>query len=128
MGVDGLLQSEIFGLSSVLPPSVVERLTERYKLLGIRNKTGKIAKDLERLTSELDELGVAHSFPHPYFNQFSQALARHPIMKKRQYSNEDIDDLVESLPRGMHEVYPVKREGKRKLGNLVPARARPSRM
>ena len=95
MGVDGLLQSEIFGLSSVLPPSVVERLTERYKLLGIRNKTGKIAKDLERLTSELDELGVAHSFPHPYFNQFSQALARHPIMQKRQYSNEDIDDLEE---------------------------------
>lgn len=95
MGVDGLLQSEIFGLSSVLPPSIVERLTERYKLLGIRNKTNQMAKNLERLTSELDELGVAHTFPHPYFNQFSQALARNPIMNKRQYSADEIEDLEE---------------------------------
>jgi predicted ATPase len=95
MGVDGLLQSDIFGLSSVLPPSVVERLTQRYKLLGIRNKTAAMAADLERLTAELDQLGIAHSFPHPYFNQFSQALARNEIMSKRQYSPEDLDDLAE---------------------------------
>lgn len=94
MGVDGLLQSEIFGLNSVLPPSVVERMTQRYKLLGIRNKTVEMAADLERLTQELDQLGIAHSFPHPYFNQFSQALARNEIMSKRQYSPEDLDDLA----------------------------------
>jgi len=93
MGVDGLLQSEIFGLNSVLPPSVVERLTQRYKLLGIRNKTDQMAKDLERLTNELDELGIAHSFPHPYFNQFSQALSRNEVMSKRDFSVDDIADL-----------------------------------
>lgn len=93
MGVDGLLQSEIFGLKSVLPPSVVQRLTDRYKLLGIRNKTAEMAADLERLTNELGELGIAHSFPHPYFNQFSQALARNPIMSKRDFSADDISDL-----------------------------------
>lgn len=93
MGIDGLLQSEIFGLKSVLPPSVVDRLTERYKLLGIRNKTAKVTKDLERLTKELDELGVAHTFPHPYFHQFSQALARSPIMNKRDFSADDLAEL-----------------------------------
>ncbi|MGZ8160450.1 MAG: AAA family ATPase [Methylobacter sp.] len=95
MGVDGLLQSEIFGLKSVLPPSVVERLTQRYKLLGIRNKTAEMAAELEKLTKELGELGIAHSFPHPYFNQFSQALARNPIMNKRDFSANDIADLEE---------------------------------
>ncbi len=93
MGVDGLLQSDIFGLKSVLPPSVVDNLTKRYKLLGIRNKTAEMAADLERLTSELDELGIAHSFPHPYFNQFSQALARNPIMQKKQFTSADMDEL-----------------------------------
>lgn len=93
MGVDGLLQSEIFGLRSVLPPSVEERLTMRYKLLGIKNKTEQMVADLERLTKELEDLGIAHSFPHPYFNQFSQALARNEIMNKRDFSAEDIADL-----------------------------------
>lgn len=104
MGVDGLLQSEIFGLKSVLPPSVVDRLTRRYKLLGIRNKTAEMAADLENLTKELDELGVAHSFPHPYFNQFSQALARNPIMKRRDFSAEDIDELEELTDELLQEI------------------------
>jgi predicted ATPase len=96
MGVDGLLQSEIFGLVSVLPPDVVERLTQRYRLLGIRNKTAEMAAELEQLTRDLDKLGLAHSFPHPYFNQFSQALARNPIMNRRDLSADDLDEL-ESL-------------------------------
>jgi predicted ATPase len=95
MGVDGLLQSEIFSLKSVLPPSVLKRLTGRYKLLGKRNKTPKMAAKLEELTRELGELGIAHSFPHPYFNQFSQALARNPIMNKRDFSANDITELKE---------------------------------
>ncbi|BEV07295.1 AAA family ATPase [Methylophilus sp. DW102] len=93
MGVDGLLQSEIFGLRSVLPPSVEDRLTMRYKLLGIKNKTEQMVADLARLTKELESLGIAHSFPHPYFNQFSQALARNEIMNKRDFSPEDIASL-----------------------------------
>jgi predicted ATPase len=95
MGVDGLLQSEIFGLKSVLPPSVVERLTQRYNLLGISHKTTEMADELGKLTQELDELGIAHSFPHPYFNQFSQALARNPIMNKRDFSADDVAELEE---------------------------------
>lgn len=107
MGVDGLLQSEIFGLRSVLPPSVEERLTMRYKLLGIQNKTEQMVADLARLTKELESLGIAHSFPHPYFNQFSQALARNEIMNKRDFSPEDIaslealsDELLQSIIDG----------------------------
>ncbi|MBU2115946.1 MAG: AAA family ATPase [Gammaproteobacteria bacterium] len=95
MGVDGLLQSEIFGLRSVLSPSIFDSLTKRYKLLGIRNKTAQMADELQRLTTELENLGIAHSFPHPYFNQFSQALARNPIMTKQDYSSADVEELSE---------------------------------
>ena len=109
MGVDGLLQSDIFGLSSVLPPSVVERLTQRYKLLGIRNKTAEMAAELESLTQELDQLGIAHSFPHPYFNQFSQALARNEIMTKRQYSPEELDDLGELTDELLQDIMDGKK-------------------
>lgn len=93
MGVDGLLQSEIFGLNSVLSPGVVERLTQRYKLLGIKNKTKAMAEELERLTSELDELGIATSFPHPYFDRFPKALAHNPIMGKHQYTPKELKEL-----------------------------------
>jgi type I restriction enzyme, S subunit len=51
--------------------------------------------------------GIAHSFPHPYFNQFSQALARNEIMNKRDFSPEDIaslealsDELLQSIIDG----------------------------
>ncbi len=111
MGVDGLLQSEIFGLSSVLPPQVVERLTQRYKLLGIRNKTKQMAEDLERLTAELDDLGIAHSFPHPYFNQFSQALARNPLMNKRQYSADELEELEEITDELLQDIIDGKPAG-----------------
>jgi predicted ATPase len=93
MGVDGLLQSEIFGLRSVLPPQVVEKLTTRYKLLGIKNKTKKMAVELEKLTQELDSLGVATSFPHPYFDHFSSALAKHTKFQQNQFSADELDDL-----------------------------------
>lgn len=113
MGVDGLLQSEIFGLKSVLPPSIVERLTERYKLLGIRNKTADMARELDKLTGELDQLGIAHTFPHPYFNQFSQALARNPIMSKREFSADDLDELEELTDELLKDIM----EGKSGEGN-----------
>lgn len=106
MGVDGLLQSDIFGLKSVLPPSVIERLTRRYTLLGISNKTAPMVAELARLTNELEELGIAHSFPHPYFNQFSQALARHSIMNKRNFSSDEFDELekfTDDLLQGIME-------------------------
>lgn len=93
MGVDGLLQSEIFGLRSVLPKSIVEQLTERYKLLGIRNKTEEMASELKRLTDELDQLGIATSFPHPYFDHFAKALASNPIMEKKQYTPDELDEI-----------------------------------
>lgn len=109
MGVDGLLQSEIFGLKSVLPPSVVERITQRYKLLGIRNKTADMAAELERLTQELDGLGVAHSFPHPYFNQFSQALARNEIMSKRDFSADDLKDMEDLTDELLQEIMDGKK-------------------
>ncbi|WP_052247419.1 AAA family ATPase [Alteromonas macleodii] len=93
MGVDGLLQSEVFGLRSVLPPKIVQKLTNRYKLLGIKNKTKKMEDDLRELTKELDSLGVATSFPHPYFDYFSSALAKHTKFQQNQFSMDELDDL-----------------------------------
>jgi predicted ATPase len=113
MGVDGLLQSEIFGLNSVLPPSVMDRLTERYKLLGIRNKTAEMAADLERLTKELDQLGIAHSFPHPYFNQFAQTLARNPLMNKRDFTADEIEDLESFTDELLQELIDEEPDGEK---------------
>lgn len=111
MGIDGLLQSELFGLQSVLPHTVVERLNQRYRLLGVRNRTAEAAAELERLTQELDELSIAHSFPHPYFNRFSQALARNPMMEKRDLSADELAELEEVTDELLQEIIDGKDPG-----------------
>ncbi|WP_022952137.1 AAA family ATPase [Leucothrix mucor] len=111
MGVDGLLQSEIFGLQSVLSPSVVEALTRRYQLLGLSGKTPEMSEEFERLTRELESLGVATSFPHPYFDKFSKALAKNPIMSKSQYSPEEMKDLEDFTKELLQEIMDESNEG-----------------
>jgi predicted ATPase len=93
MGVDGLLQSEIYGMQSVLAPAIVEKIHLRQKLLAAHRQSRKVQKEIQKLSDELAEMGVAVSHPHPYFDQFAKALARKDLLSRPSLSPEEIKEL-----------------------------------
>lgn len=58
-----------------------------------------------------DELSIIHSFPHPYFNRFSQALARNPMMEKRDLSADELAELEEVTDELLQDIIDGKDSG-----------------
>lgn len=76
LGVDGLLTSEIYGLTSVLPKEVVEKIHLRNQLFAEKHRTAQQNQQLTELSDELARLGVARSYDDPYEREFVEAMAR----------------------------------------------------
>ena len=100
MGVDGLLQSEIYGLRSTLAPKVLHKIDLRNRLLAMDQRSANLEQELRKLSAELGELGIAQSHPHPYYDRFAKALARNPLFRKSSLSpdeSKEIDELTDEL-------------------------------
>ncbi len=93
MGVDGLLQSEIYGMQSVLAPKVVEKIHLRQKLLAVQKQTNSIKEQIQSLSEELAGMGISLSHPHPYFDQFAKSLSRSDLISQPTLSQEEINEL-----------------------------------
>ncbi|MFN7982525.1 MAG: AAA family ATPase [Vicinamibacterales bacterium] len=76
MGVDGLLTSELYGLPSVLPKEVTDKIDERNLLFSRHERTAAEDERLSALSAELAELGVLRSYSDPYEQAFAEAMAR----------------------------------------------------
>ncbi len=103
-GIDGLLQSEIFGLQSVLAPEIVAKINARQKLLAMHERTEQMTQELQKLSDELAELGVAISHPHPYFDQFAKALARKDMLKQPTLTPEEMAELQQITDQILEEI------------------------
>lgn len=104
MGVDGLLQSEIYGMRTVLAPEIIDKIDARQKLLAMHRQTSKVKKDIENLSDELAELGISLSHPNPYFDRFAKALSRNELFHKPKLDKSEIksledftDDLLKNI-------------------------------
>ncbi|GLZ57785.1 ATP-binding protein [Micromonospora sp. NBRC 107095] len=75
MSIEGVLRSEMYGLRSTLSKQVLALLDEQYALLG-EDLSDQGRARLSEVSRELNELGIAHTYPNPYFNSFAAALAR----------------------------------------------------
>lgn len=76
MGVDGLLTSELYGLPSVLPEEVMQKIDERNLLFAKHDRSPREDERLAELSAELAQLGVLRSYSDPYEQAFVEALAR----------------------------------------------------
>ena len=76
MGVDGLLTSELYGLRSVLPKEVTDKIDERNRLFANHERSPAEDERLSGLSSELAELGILRSYSDPYEQAFVEAMAR----------------------------------------------------
>jgi len=89
LSVDGLLQSELYGLRSTLPGEILEKLDARNELLAKDRRSHKEDAALRTLSDELARLGIALTHPNPYFDRFAKALARNPLFQKPELTQEE---------------------------------------
>jgi predicted ATPase len=104
MGVDGLLTSELYGLPSVLPKEVIDKIDERNLLFARHERTAAEDQRLSALSAELAELGVLRSYNDPYEQAFVEAMARRRLRSRGSPSavdlkarNEQADSILEKL-------------------------------
>ncbi|WP_408890770.1 AAA family ATPase [Myxococcus faecalis] len=104
MGVDGLLTSELYGLPSVLPKEVTDKIDERNLLFAKSQRSPEEDQRMSELSAELAELGVLRSYSDPYEQAFVQAMARRrqrergsPGPTDVKTRNEEADAILEKL-------------------------------
>lgn len=104
MGVDGLLTSELYGLPSVLPKEVTDKIDERNLLFAKHERSPEDDEKLSTLSAELSELGVLRSYNDPYEEAFIKAMARRRERERKDGTpktlkarNEEADATLEKL-------------------------------
>jgi len=104
MGVDGLLTSELYGLPSVLPKEVTDKIDERNLLFAKQERTATEDERLSELSAELAELGVLRSYTDPYEQAFVEAMARRRQRERGglaaadvKVRNDEADAFLEKL-------------------------------
>ncbi len=115
MGIEAIIQSNLYGIRTSLDNSIQEMIDERNELLaktsGIYfSEDGELHQDkkhpepnieefetrIQALNLELDKLGILSAHPNPYYSNFSKALARSDEFKKPHFTPEEYE-RVQSL-------------------------------
>ena len=111
MGIDGLLQSEYYGLYTTLDTKTQEKLEEKRNLM-VKRKEGTITEDemlqLLRLTDELEQMDFSRNIPTDnYFDDFviamheayqgrpRAALTQEEIAERNQRAREIAERLID---------------------------------
>ena len=97
LGIDGLLQSEYYGLSSVLDSNTKRKMDEKHGLL-IKKKDGTITEEemqtLLELTDELENMSFARNIPtDSYYDEYVAAM--HKIYSERPKITLTAEDIAE---------------------------------
>ena len=98
MGIDGLLQSEYYGMSSVLDSETKKKMDEKHDLLVERKEKGKLTKAkekrLEDLTDELENMTFSRNIPTDrYYEEFVSTM--HKIYKGRPKATLTKEEIAE---------------------------------
>ncbi len=97
LGIDGLLQSEYYGLPSVLDSETKEKMDKKHSLL-VKQREGNITEYekqlLLELTSELENMTFARNIPtDSYYDEYVAAM--HKIYSERPKALLTADDIAE---------------------------------
>ncbi|TVU72441.1 AAA family ATPase [Pseudoalteromonas distincta] len=76
LGVSGILTSEMFGLRSDLDVETLKLVDRHVELLGKEPLTKSDAFEIQRITQELDGLGLMQPYGDPYYSAFIKAWSR----------------------------------------------------
>ena len=93
LGVEAIIQSELYGIRTSLNKEIQHKIDLRNKLLSQNKISGKPLKRLEELNNELDIIGMQYAHPNPYFSNFAKALSRSPLFRRPEFSNEEYGEI-----------------------------------
>lgn len=97
LGIDGLLQSEYYGLTSVLDSDTKRKMDKKHDLL-VKKKDGTITeeekKTLLELTNDLENMTFTRNIPtESYYDEYVAAM--HKIYKERSKVILTAEDIAE---------------------------------
>ena len=79
MSIDRLLTSDVFGLESAMPESVLNRLSKREELASMPELTQTQNEELATLSSQLEEVGLMRTYRLPEEKEFIEAMRRREL-------------------------------------------------
>lgn len=79
MSIDRLLTSDVFGLQSAMPESVLNRLSKREELASMPERTQTQNEELATLSSQLEEVGLMRTYRLPEEKEFIEAMRRREL-------------------------------------------------
>lgn len=111
MGVEAIMQSELYGIRTSLDKDIQKKIDLRNRLLSMQTEGSKPSEDLINLNTELDQLGLSQAHPNPYFSNFARAMSRNPKFRRPDFNADEYEEikklsdsiLSESISKGLPE-------------------------
>lgn len=110
MGVEAIIQSELYGIRTSLDKEIQHKIDLRNRLLSQKIIDGLQLEKLHQLNKELDEMGLSHAHPNPYFSNFAKAVSRSPLFRRPDFTPEEYEDLQKMTDELLSEI--LAEEGK----------------
>ena len=104
MGVEAIIQSELYGIRTSLDKSIQDKIDLRNRLLATAKLEGKPQERLIELNKELDEMGIVHAHPNPYYSNFEKAMSRNPRFRRPGFTPEEYDEIQKFTDELLHEI------------------------
>lgn len=79
MSIDRLLTSDVFGLETAMPKSILQRLSRREELAAISKRTDEEDDELAKLSGQLEEAGLMRTYRLPEEKEFIDAMRRREL-------------------------------------------------
>ncbi|WP_298210931.1 ATP-binding protein [Acidovorax sp.] len=79
MSIDRLLTSDVFGLETAMPKSILQRLSRREELAAMSKRTVEEDEELAKLSGQLEEAGLMRTYRLPEEKEFIDAMRRREL-------------------------------------------------
>ncbi len=93
LGVEAIIQSELYGIRTSLDIEIQKKIDLRNRLLSMKELERGLPEELDKLNRELEEMGLTHTHPNPYFSNFAKAINRNPSFRKPKFTPEEYQDI-----------------------------------
>lgn len=108
MSIDRLLTSDVFGLESAMPESVLNRLSRREELASMPERTHDQDKELAKLSIQLEEVGLMRTYRLPEEKEFIEAMRRRELRSTIGMTESEITERNAQADALLEEIFSSK--------------------